>query len=569
MPPVQPLPMAGAVSGFIVQWRNPPASAEQTTPQRQASAVASRHALRLDRSPAIGWQRLAASVPLTAEQARQMAERLRADPQVIAVVPDVREQRQQVTPNDARYAEQWWLQARSASAGSTAANTAAAHFAQAWTRSTGAPVSGPATVVAVLDTGITSHPELNSRLLPGYDFVSNTDYSGDSDGRDNDPADPGDAITTAQRAAQPALYGQCPEAPLSSWHGTTVAGQLAAVSNNRDGVAAANWVARFVPVRVAGQCGASVSDIIDGLRWAAGLAVVGVPANANPARLVVLGYGGQDPCDSQSATPEIAATARLYEQVLAELRVAGTLVFVAAGNRRGAAGRPADCRGAIGVTAVNREGFKARYANFGSGIALATPGGDAATGGTCDTLLADGGIVSTGNLGDQAPGPAGYVAASGTSFAAPAAAAAASLMLAVNPALSADQVTAGLTASARAFPRSTALGDCSASNPSRCNCTTSTCGAGLLDADEALRYASDPAAYVKPANSPLILTGDRFDQCAALQNPSSNPPDISPTPPVVDSAGGSSGGGAMGAGWLLGLAMVVATLTAFRRPDSA
>jgi serine protease len=175
----------------------------------------------------------------------------------------------------------------------------------------------------VLDSGITSHPELNPRLLPGYDFVSDPNYANDGNGRDNDASDPGDAITADDRTRSPRLFSGCPDNSVSSWHGTIIAGQVAAVSNNREGVAAASWNVRFVPVRVAGKCGASVSDIVAGLRWAAGLTVDGVPQNRNPARLIVLGYGGIDPCDSRSSTPEIAATAALYEATLAEVRDEG------------------------------------------------------------------------------------------------------------------------------------------------------------------------------------------------------------------------------------------------------
>jgi serine protease len=502
---------------------------------------------------------LASTRPLTVSEAGKVATALRADPRVRGVVPDVREQRQAVTPNDQRFAQQWWLQARSAPVPGSAANTGTANFAQAWETSRGAPVQGAAAVVAVLDSGITSHPELNSRLLPGYDFVSNGQYANDGNGRDNDPADPGDAIADAQRVGQPAVYGNCPGAPLASWHGTIIAGQVAAVTDNTEGVAAANWQARFVPVRVAGQCGAAVSDIVDGMRWAAGLAVPGVPANPNPARLVVLSYGGTAPCDENSAAPEVAATARLYRETIAEMRAAGALVFVAAGNQRGAVARPADCRGAIGVTALNREGFKANYANFGPALALATPGGDArapGSGATCDDELADSGIVSTGNFGDTAPGAAGYVASSGTSFAAPAAAAAASLMLALNPTLTVDQLEAGLRASAAPFPVAAVLGECSAGNPGRCTCTTSTCGAGLLDAAEALRWAVHPGAYLAPVRTAAMLSGSRLDTCAAKLGrlPTGDPAASQPTTadPAASAVAGS-GGGALGPLWTLGL----------------
>ncbi len=480
------------------------------------------------------------------------------EPGLLASVRRLREQRNDVAPNDARYGEQWWLQAAGAG------NTGAAGFTKAWTRSTGAPVAGAAAVVAVLDSGITSHPEINPRLLPGYDFVSDTVYANDGNGRDNDPADPGDAITAAERAANPASLGGCPAAPLSSWHGTLIAGQVAAVSNNAEGVAAGNWNTRVLPVRVAGRCGAAIGDIIDGLRWAAGLAVAGVPINPHPARVIVLSYGGTDPCDANSSTPETAAAARLYLDTLAEARAAGALVVVAAGNQRREAGRPASCAGAFGVTALNREGYKATYANFGATIAIATPGGDAATGGTCDAQLADSGVVSTGNLGDVSPAAAGYAAASGTSFAAPAVASVATLMLALNPALTAAQLDSGLRASARPHVQVPLLDACAfaGNRNGRCECTSSTCGAGVLDADEALRYASAPSAYSAPVRTPVVLADARIRACAVLLGrplPPDPPAPPSPDPDPPPAAGGS-GGGMFGGGWVLMLLLAGAGL---------
>lgn len=541
---------SGPVHGFIVQWRD-------TAPlaQRQALLATGDRSQPLQAGPMLGgqWQRLRSAQALNAAEAEARAAALRADPRVAAVLPDVREQRLDVLPSDTRYAQQWWLQSV------TAGNTGAAGFSAAWVRSTGSPASGAGAVVAVLDSGITSHPELNPRVLPGRDFVSDAVYANDGDGRDDDAADPGDAISTSERTANPAAFGGCPEAALSSWHGTIIAGQLAAVSNNGDGVAAGNWFGRVLPVRVAGKCGAAVGDIVDGLRWAAGLAVDGVPLNPQPARVIVLSYGGVDACDLNSSNPSVAATARLYTDAIAEARQAGALVVVAAGNQRGSVGRPASCSGAFGVAALNREGYKASYSNFGAGVALATPGGDAPSGGTCDGQLADTGIVSTGNLGDGAPGNAGYVAASGTSFAAPAVAATATLMLALNPALTVAQLEAGLTLGARPHVLVPLLGNCAAgSNSGRCACTTATCGAGMLDAEQSLAYAAAPAVYVAPQRSGALLVDDRLRACAILMGkPPVDGGDPLPPPASVDAG---SGGGAMSPGWLLALALALGLL---------
>jgi len=565
----------GPVTGFIVQLRSdaaPAAPAAQTAQTAQATTTATpeqrrqrlqavlgeqRAPLRLGAAVSGDWHRVAADTPLGEEAARTMAARLRADPRIAAVVPDVREQRLDVTANDPRFNDQWWLRAVAAG------NTGAAGFTAAWMRNTGAasPVA-----VAVLDSGITSHPELNSRLLPGWDFVSDPVYANDGGGRDADSADPGDAITAAQRSANPAAFKDCPAAERSSWHGSTIAGQLAAVSDNGAGVAAAHWGGLVIPVRVAGQCGAALSDIIDGMRWAAGLEVAGAPTNPNPARIIVLSYGGSDPCDAASSDASVAATARLYIDTLAEVRAAGALVVVAAGNQRRAVGRPASCSGAFAVASLNREGYKATYSSFGPEIALATPGGDGDTGGTCDAQLADSGLVSTGNLGDTTPGAAGYVAASGTSFAAPAVAAAAALMLSVNPALDVAQLVDGLRRSARPHVDVPLLGACSlADNRARCACTTGTCGAGMLDADQALRFAASPATYTAPLTTAPTLADARIRACAVLMG-RPVPVDPVPVPEPLPPAAGGGGGGAMSAPWVLLLAVAGLALWRGGRP---
>ena len=562
-------------SGFIVELHEP-ASADIGQKRIQSVVTGQALPLAVQRPISARWHRLASTDgALDGAASAALVARLRADPRVRSVVPDVREQRLAVTPNDSRFASQWWLQAAGTG------NTGAAGFAKAWERSTGV---ANASVVAVLDSGITSHIETNARVLPGHDFVADAVYAGDGNGRDNDAQDPGDAITAADRLAQPDKFSGCPDALRASWHGTTIAGQLAAVSNNTEGVAGANWQGLVLPVRVAGKCGAAISDIIDGLRWAAGLAVTGVADNAHPARLIVLSYGGVDPCDADSADAVVRDTARLYEATLAEVRGAGALVIVAAGNQQRGVGRPASCRGAFAVTSVNRDGYKAAYANFGATIALATPGGDDASGGNCTSgaaSLRDGGIVSTGNLGEVSPGAAGYVAASGTSFAAPAVAAVASLMLAVNPALSLAQIEQGLRASARPHVRVPLLGACVlASNAGRCACTTATCGAGLLDADQALAFAAAPLTYTAPLQTAVTLDDDRLRACAAATGrpvdpeppatpvPPDSPASAVPAPPVAEPAApaaGGSGGGALSIGWLLGLAAAVLMLAGARR----
>jgi serine protease len=260
-----------------------------------------------------------------------------------------------LSPNDAQFGEQWSLQAISA-------GNIGADFPAAW-----AVTTGTATVtIAILDTGILStHMEFAGRVLPGYDFVTDVSLANDGNGRDNNPADPGDWVTSAEAAAAGGPYQGCVVGD-SSWHGTHVAGIIAARGNNGAGIAGANWQARILPVRILGKCGGYLSDEIDGIRWSAGLPVPGVPRNPNPARIINMSLGGPGACEvsEQNAINDAVA--------------AGAIVIVAAGNSAVdvANSAPANCAGVVSVGATNRAGNRASYSNFGSGITLSAPGGD-------------------------------------------------------------------------------------------------------------------------------------------------------------------------------------------------
>lgn len=476
-----------------------------------------------------------------------MLAQLRASPEVAWAEPNDRESLQQsTTPSDPLFpgtAGQWWLQP----VGGTDGNAIDARLRgvpgmqRAWTWTT----AGPAAPVAVLDTGITPHPELQGTWLPGMDLVSDPAMANDGNGRDGDPTDPGDWVSASERAQD--AFSSC-QSHDSSWHGTIVGGILGARTDNNEGVAAVGWNARLVPVRVAGKCGAEVADIIDGMRWAAGLLVSNggrgwLPRNPHPVRVINLSFGGNKACS------------RAYQSTIDELRARGVVVVAAAGNGQGAVTRPASCRGVVAVAALNRDGFKAHYSNFGAEVTLATVGGD--TAGPAAHLLADGGVLTLYNAGVTEPGLAIYARSFGTSFATPIVAGTAALMLSVNPHLTHEQLVKGLAVSARPHVRSPWLAACSLDNSASCLCTTDTCGAGMLDAEQALFYARDPGAYVAPARGAEVL--DSPELAAAAVTPQASP---RPAPePDAD-----TGGGALGALWLLWLAAAVGALrTAPRR----
>src|SRR5882757_4089970 len=200
---------------------------------------------------------------------------------------------------------QWYL---------NSVEVAATNALNAWNYSMGGG-SGSGVIVAVVDTGVRyDHPDLlkaenGGKLLPGYDFVScdqkTCSGSGqtfltanDDDGWDADASDPGDWVTQALKDQNPSIFGSSCSVASSSWHGTRVAGIIGAETNNGIGIAGTGYNARILPVRVLGRCGGYDSDIIAGMRWAAGLAVSGVPLNPNPAKIINLSLGSTGTCSS-------------------------------------------------------------------------------------------------------------------------------------------------------------------------------------------------------------------------------------------------------------------------------
>lgn len=418
--------------------------------------------------------------------------RLRLHPDVLSVEPNVRLKRTQAAtvPNDPLFSQQWHLQSSAAYAG-------AINLPAAWSRTvrTQTPVT-----VAVVDSGVRfDHPDLAGRLWPGYDFVSELAMANDGDGRDADASDPGDWVTAAE--AGTALFSGC-DVEDSSWHGTAIAGLIAANTNNSVGVASPYAGTQVLPVRVAGKCGAVLSDLLDGLRWAAGLPVDGVPANPHPARIINLSYGGSGACGTS------------YQTTVNELTAAGALLVVAAGNSGGPLTRPADCEGVVAVTAVRADGAKAGYASHGVAVALAAPGGSGQAGASAA------GLLTTLDSGRRGPVGATYVSMTGTSFSAPLVASVAAWVLGaradLTPALTPAELSNLLRSTTRPHTAVPTLPQCqsTASSQGACQCTTQTCGTGLLDADRVMvaawafeRAAAPAPPAPEPAPAPAAETG--------------------------------------------------------------
>ncbi|ALN92217.1 subtilase family protein [Lysobacter gummosus] len=331
------------------------------------------------RTLATGSNLIKTDTALDAAATKELAiELMKQDPSIIEVIPDTLKHKTMV-PNDPAYAQQWHYKN----------GPGGLNLEPAWDIATGDGI-----VVAVLDTGITPHSDLNANIIPGYDFIVDPEVSVDGDGRDADPNDPGD-----WHDGECDLFGQPDD---SSWHGTHVAGTIAAVTNNATGVAGVAHGAKVQPVRVLGKCGGYTSDIIDAVTWASGGTVAGVPDNTTPAEVINLSLGGSGAC---SAAEQVA---------FADARARGTTVVIAAGNSGGDVANfsPANCDNVIAVSAVGPTGALAGYSNFGPKIDIAAPGGSG-------VIPAADNILSTLNLGAHEQAGEGYAWMAGTSMAAP------------------------------------------------------------------------------------------------------------------------------------------------------
>lgn len=304
----------------------------------------------------------------------------------------------QATSNDPGLAEQWHFRN--------------INLPQAWDITTG--LATPPVIVAVIDTGVyLEHPDLADKLVAGYDFISDAGRSRDGDGIDDNPDDPGDSG----------------EPGVSSFHGTHVAGIVAASSNNGEGGAGVSWHAQIMPLRVLGTGGGEDYDIIQAIRFAAGLPNDSETFPERRADIINLSLGGygQDLEGSQA-----------YQGAIDAARAAGVIVVAGAGNDDSSIPFfPASLHGVISVSASNSENGRASYSNYGPMIDVAAPGGD---------FEVDDGIYSTWVDDFSGVREPSYASWTGTSMAAPHVAGVLALMKAVHPGLTPADVDAVLAA---------------------------------------------------------------------------------------------------------------------------
>jgi serine protease len=448
-PPAPPVPFVNesspAASGELVVSFDP-----QLADAERERALQSAGLQVIERSPA-GYARVATlETPAQSAPKGKVIDTLRRRA-ILGSHPGVRSAETNsrryiaTVPNDPFFKYQWHYNA--------------INLPDAWTLTTGSDD----VIVAVIDTGILSHhPDLQGRIIAGYDFISDPASARDGDGRDPDPEDPGD------------LFGGPGE---SSFHGTHVAGTIGAASNNRVGVTGITWQGKIMPVRVLGADGGTSFDLSEAIRFAAGLPNISGTVPAKPARIINMSLAG--PAGDPPSSDETSA--------ISDAIAAGVVVVAAAGNENSPSSTyPSATPGVIGVGAVDFQLNRASYSDYGPTITLMGPGGfngtDLNGDGVPDGVLSTGASDANGFIDYQ------YIVSNGTSMATPHVSGVAALVMAANPSLTGAQVKDVLISTARD------LGAAGKDNQF---------GYGLVDAAAAVREALRRSGTT-PASAPLL-----------------------------------------------------------------
>ena len=390
-------------------------------------------------SGAEGTATVALDRELSASETEKFINEVSSDESVESVEPNLIATPDAAEVNDPYFSQQWSLKH----------NAGGTDVVDAW-----AYTKGAGSVVAFLDTGMVPHADLNRNVVAGMDFISDPKSAGDGDGRDGNPVDNGEAMP-----ANGCWTGFPKYDKQSGWHGTHVAGIIAAQANNGIGVAGVAPDAAIQPIRVMGKCGGAASDIIAAITWASGGHVPGMVDNPTPADVINMSLS------SQSST-----CPAYYQQAIDAAVGRGSTIVVAAGNSKQDARNyaPANCNNVIVVGATAEDGGQASYTNFGPKVDVSAPGGD---------MNVSRGILSTVNSStDQPNGKDSIKELQGTSMAAPHVSGLVALMKSVNPDLTPAQVREILRTQVRSV--------------SWCSAGSGNCGTGIPDAVRVVQAAS-------------------------------------------------------------------------------
>jgi serine protease len=509
----------GSYSRFIVRYRDDAPTTAAVAGQAASAAMTRAMKTRTSLSsnaPSVAYQRkmamgahvIATSRKLDASEAAAFMQSIASDPTVAYVQPDVMRQAIGIKaptnfipndPNFAKYQTDYLPgDGTPTAAGNNIPNWGGTNVSNAWDLADGTGVT-----IAVLDTGIVQHADIDTSLAAdGYDFISDGYVSGRStDGRASGGWDLGDWTTGTAYSTGPKACVDPGKGSDSSWHGSHVASATGAeITNNGKGMAGIAYKAKVLPVRVLGHCGGYDSDIADAIVWASGGHVDGVPDNKHPAQVINMSLGGDGTCAANDITG----------MAIAKARGNGSTVVVAAGNDGADVKNhsPASCPGVITVASTGVGSGLAFYSNYNSSgesiVKLAAFGGgvyanDASSG---TQLNPEGFAWQALNNGKTtpvaSPGGDAYGGMAGTSQATPHVTGAVALMQSARLAagmalLSPDEVLSVLQKTAR--------------TPHTTPNAAKTFGAGILDANAAVLEAVGKAPPPPPVNVTVLANG--------------------------------------------------------------
>lgn len=490
--------MEGEVAGVLVKFTGD-APATGSVPGADRVDVVD---LEIDRKVSEDVHLVEFSDAVDAVTAARIADELEADPGVEWAEPDQfvfisqRDPDPRAPPDDPLFANQQWNLWGDYGVGVGDGPDA---LNPEWSPDLGAGVT-----VAVIDTGITDHPDLAGQTVAGYDFVSNplnlaaprepggalVEFDADGQpGWDADPTDPGD-------------WRNVPPVRASTWHGTHIAGIISARTSNAEGITGLAPGARVQPVRAISWRGGLLSDITAAITWASGGELPGIPVNATPSKVLNLSFTLRSPCTSA------------LQSAITDANTRGSVVIAAAGNANDdvASYAPANCEGTIAVAATGRDGKRAPYSNYGPGIDIAAPGGNFATG--------------TGVLSASNPG---YATREGTSIAAAHVTGVTTRIVAANPTATPADIRAALTRhqAIRPFPNNTCDPD-----------TGKTCGTGIAKFAQISSLNPCPAGMTEVTSTPLVCE-IRLIESGTFRLPQGV---VAATVAVVGGGGGGGGG---------------------------
>ncbi|HHX82022.1 MAG TPA: S8 family serine peptidase, partial [Pseudomonadaceae bacterium] len=451
--------VAGVILGFAGEASAERAAANLPPPPEvlEALAAASPVPLQYVRPMSLGRYVFRFQAPLGKAEYAAVAAHLQELTLIATVDADVVVSSKK-RPNDPYFLHQWSLLQTGEYSDKTGSSVVGVNAVGAWDL----VYEYNSVTVAVVDTGLTYPlPVPASRVLPGFDFITDPARARDGDGWDSVPDDEGD-----YRGANECELDT--DQANSSWHGAAMASIIAASGNDGSGIAGIDWRANVLPVRVLGKCGGEVSDVVDGMLWAAGYPVPGAPVNEHPARIInmSLGRSGEASCSS------------LYQTAFNTLRNQYDVIVVAsAGNDSGDAAlhQPSSCEGPVSVAAVDHRGERASYSNWSDEgyIDIAAPGGDRQRYGT------DGYLVGVGDTGEKEPtGESVINWTGGTSAAAAHVSGALSLAIRIDPLQHTDLLLAVMLETAQPFGPG-----------SECEREYPRCGVGILDIEALIQGA--------------------------------------------------------------------------------